>query len=43
MTRRPRRNHRPAFRTKVALAVISGEQTLVELSGQFDVDAKIAN
>jgi len=32
MTRRPRRNHGPGFKAKVALAAISGEQTLVELS-----------
>jgi len=32
MTRRPRRNHSPAFKAKVALAAIRGEQTLVELS-----------
>ncbi|VDB02679.1 Putative transposase (identified by ISEscan HMM) [Klebsiella pneumoniae] len=38
MTRRPRRNHSPAF-GKVALAAIRGEQTLVELSQQFDVHA----
>lgn len=39
MTRRPRRNHTPAFKTKVALAAIRGEQTLVKLSRQFDVHA----
>ena len=39
MTRRPRRNHSPAFKTKLALAAIRGEQTLVELSQQFDVHA----
>ncbi|HID4296248.1 TPA: IS3-like element ISKpn11 family transposase, partial [Klebsiella pneumoniae] len=38
-TRRPRRNHSPAFKAKVALAAIRGEQTLVELSQQFDVHA----
>ncbi len=37
MTRRPRRNHSPAFKAKVALAAIRGEQTLVELFQQFDV------
>ncbi len=37
MTRRPRRNHRPAFKAKVALAAICGEQTLAELAQQFDV------
>ncbi|MBY5325621.1 transposase, partial [Rhizobium leguminosarum] len=39
MTRRPHRNHSPAFKAKVALAAIRGEQTLVELSQQFDVHA----
>ena len=39
MTRRLRRNHSPAFKAKVALAAIRGEQTLVELSQQFDVHA----
>ena len=39
ITRRPRRNHTPAFKAKVALAAIRGEQTLVELSQQFDVHA----
>jgi transposase len=39
MTRRPRRNHSPAFKAKVALAAIRGEPTLVELSQQFDVHA----
>ena len=39
MTRRPRRNHSSAFKAKVALAAIKGEQTLVELSQQFDVHA----
>ena len=37
MTRRTRRNHRPAFKAKVALAAIRGEQTLAELAQQFDV------
>lgn len=32
MTRRPRRSHTLAFKAKVALAAISGEQTLMELS-----------
>lgn len=39
MTRRPRRNHSPAFKAKVAVAAIRGEQTLMELSQQFDVHA----
>jgi transposase-like protein len=31
MTRRTRRNHSPAFKSKVALAAIKGEHTLAEL------------
>ena len=37
MTKRPRRNHGPAFKAKVALAAIKGEKTLTELAQQFDV------
>jgi|AntAceMinimDraft_11_1070367.scaffolds.fasta_scaffold10404_2 hypothetical protein len=36
MPRRPRRNHSPAFKAKVALAAVRGEQTLAELAQQFD-------
>jgi transposase len=39
MTKRPRRNHTPAFKAKVALAAIKGEKTLSELAQQFDVQA----
>jgi transposase len=37
MTKRPRRNHSPAFKAKVAIAAINGEKTLAELAQQFDV------
>jgi transposase len=37
MARRPRRNHSPAFKAKVAVAAIKGEKTLSELAQQFDV------
>ena len=37
MSRRPRRNHSPAFKAKVALAAIKAEKTLAELAAQFDV------
>ena len=37
MSRRPRRNHTPAFKAKLALAAIKGDRTLAELAGQFDV------
>ena len=39
MARRPRRNHTAAFKTKMALAAIRGEQTLGELAQQHDVQA----
>jgi transposase-like protein len=39
MTRRPRRNHSPAFKAKVALAALKGEKTLTELAQIFDVHA----
>jgi transposase len=39
MTKRPRRNHSPAFKAKVALAALKGEKTLTELAQQFDVHA----
>ncbi len=38
MTRRPRRNHTSAFKSKVALAAVRGEKTMSELAQQFDVD-----
>ena len=37
MTRRPRRNHGAAFKARVALEAIKGEQTLSELAKRFDV------
>jgi transposase-like protein len=37
MSRRPRRNHKPAFKSKVALAALKGDKTLVELSKQYDL------
>jgi transposase len=37
MSRRPRRNHSPAFKAKVALAALRGDKTLAELAQQFDV------
>lgn len=39
MSRRPRRNHTPAFKAKVALAALKNDKTLSELSQQFDVHA----
>jgi transposase-like protein len=37
MNRRPRRNHSPAFKAKVALAAIKGDRTIAQLSEHFDV------
>jgi transposase-like protein len=37
MAGRPRRNHSPAFKAKVALAAVRGEKTMSELAEQFDV------
>ena len=39
MSRRPRRNHSPLFKAKVALDAIRGEKTLAELAKQHDVHA----
>jgi hypothetical protein len=37
MSRRPRRNHTPAFKAKVALAAVKGEMTLAQLAEHFDL------
>ena len=37
MARRPRRNHSPVLKAKVALAALSGEHTLAQLAQKFDV------
>ncbi|MGY4364018.1 transposase [Bradyrhizobium sp. LB1.3] len=37
MSRRPRRNHTPAFKAKVALAAVNGDRTIAQLAEQFDV------
>jgi len=37
MSKRPRRNHAPAFKAKVALAALKGEQTIVELAQRYQV------
>jgi transposase len=37
MARRPRRNHSPAFKAKVAVAAIKCAKTLIELAQDFDV------
>ena len=37
MPKRPRRNHAPVFKAKVALDALKGEQTIVELSQRYQV------
>ena len=37
MAKRPRRNHSAAFKAKVALEALKGDQTLVELAERFEV------
>ena len=37
MSRRPRRNHSPAFKAKVALAAVKGDRTIAQLAEHFDV------
>ncbi len=37
MSKRPRRNHAPAFKAKVALEALKGEQTIVELAARYQV------
>ena len=37
MSRRPSRNHSPAFKAKVAIAAIKGERTIAQIADQFDV------
>jgi len=37
MSKRPRRNHAPEFKAKVALESLKGEQTIVELSQRFQL------
>lgn len=35
--KRPRRNHSAAFKAKVAVAAVRGDQTLAQLAQRFDV------
>ena len=37
--KRPRRNHSPAFKAKVALEAIKGEKTIAQLAVHYDVHA----
>ena len=43
MSKRPRRNHSPAVKAKVALAAVKGEKTLAELAQQYDVHPNLIN
>jgi transposase len=41
MSRRPRRNHSPAFKAKVALEAVKGEQPIIEIAERFDVHPNV--
>jgi len=41
MPRRPRRNHSPAFKAKVALEAVKGEQTTIEIAERFEVHPNV--
>lgn len=37
MSKRPRRNHSPTFKAKVALEAVKGEKTIAEIAQRHDV------
>jgi len=37
MSKRPRRNYAPAFKAKVALEALKGDQTIIELAERYHV------
>ncbi|MGB4882615.1 MAG: hypothetical protein WBO82_06245 [Neisseria sp.] len=39
ISRRPRRNHSPTFKAKLALAAMQNDKTLAQLAEQFDLHA----
>ena len=41
MPRRPRRNHSPAFKAKVALEAVKGEEPLIQIAERFDVHPNV--
>ncbi len=41
MPRRPRRNHSPACKAKVALEAIKGEQPIIGIAKRFDVNPNV--
>ena len=40
MSKRPRRNHSPVFKAKVALEALKGNQTIVEIATRYEVHPK---
>jgi transposase-like protein len=40
MSKRPRRNHSPVFKAKVALEALKGNQTIVEIAARYEVHPK---
>ena len=43
MSKRPRRNRRPAFQRQVALPAVKREKTLAELTQQYGVHPNLVN
>ena len=41
MPRRPRRNHSPAFKAKVALEALRGEEPIIAIAERFDVHPNV--
>ncbi len=37
MSKKPRRRHSPAFKAKVALAALTGDKTLAQLTQEFEI------
>jgi len=37
MSKRPRRNHSPVFKAKIALEALKGNQTIVEIAARYEV------
>jgi transposase len=37
MSKRPRRNHAPAFKARVALEALKGDQTIIELAQRYQI------
>jgi len=41
MSKRPRRNHAPELKAKVALEALKGDKTIIELSQRYQVHPNI--